>query len=114
MCNYIEIAANVLLTSELEDVIGDVRLSFTLQPGLHAAGSGRGPRADLGLEVASTNCQVVAYYRISVTNYHLLWQPLKKLSILSTFSSKGLEHGLIVTKDSKFTLVVSRYLDPSR
>ena len=29
MCNYIEIAANVLLTSELEDVIGDVRLSFS-------------------------------------------------------------------------------------
>jgi hypothetical protein len=26
---YIEIAADVLLTSELEDVIGDVRLSFS-------------------------------------------------------------------------------------
>ena len=44
----------------------------------------------------------------------VLSQPLKKLSILSTFSSKGLEHGLIVTKNSKFTPVVSRYLDPSR
>jgi len=38
-------AANVLLTSELEDVIGDVRLPFARVYTLR----GRGPRADLGL-----------------------------------------------------------------
>ena len=68
-------------------------------------------------ELEVTRC-LVAYRTESLSpfNYHLSPQPLKKLSILSTFSSNVLEHGLIVNKNSKFTVVhvVSRYLDSPR
>jgi hypothetical protein len=67
------------------------RRSPPFHPGLHAAGPGR-PRADLGLSVECQLPLVIAYYRISLTNYHLLSQPLEKLSMIrSTFSSKESE-----------------------